>query len=83
MGIMMDEPSEPKTDQTRKAVAILVACIVQTLAEADATLQKTFLAKLEKVHQDVRDQMGTDCLETLTWVRKILAADDFRSILHH
>ena len=75
----MAEPFESPTDQTKMAAAILVACVVQTLGESDATFQRRFLDRLENVYHDVRDRMGTDCLETLTWVREVLQSGDLPS----
>ena len=71
---------ESPTDQAKMAGAILVACVVQTLGEFDATFQRRFLDRLENVYHDVRDRMGTDCLETLTWVREILQSGDLPSM---
>ncbi len=71
---------ESPMDQTKMAGAILVACVVQTLGELDATMQRRSLDRLEKVYADVRDRMGTDCLETLTWVRELLQSGDLPSL---
>ena len=76
----MAEPFESPTDQTKMAAAILVACVVQTLGESDATFQRRFLDHLGNVYDDVRDRMGTDCLETLTWVRELLQSGDLPSL---
>ncbi len=72
----MAEPFESPTDQTRMAAAILVACVIQTLDEFDPTVQRRFLDRLENAYDDVRDRMGTDCLEALIWVREILQSGD-------
>ena len=72
----MAEPFESPTDQTRMAAAILVACVIQTLDEFDPTVQRRFLDRLENAYDDFRDRMGTDCVETLTWVREILQSGD-------
>lgn len=80
MVIMMEESFESPTDQTKMAAALLVACVVQTLGESDATMQRRFLERLENVYHDVRDRMGTDCLETLKWVREILQSGDLPSL---
>ncbi len=76
----MAKPFESPTDQTKMAAAILVACVVQTLGEFDATFQRRFLDRLENVYDDVRGRMGTDCLEALTWVRKFLQSGDLPSL---
>ncbi len=70
---------ESPTDQTKMAGAILVACVVQTLGEFDATFQRRFLDRLKNVHDDVHDRIGADCLETLTWVREVLQSGDLPS----
>ena len=76
----MAEPFESPTDQTKMAAAILVACVVQTLGESDATVQRRFLDRLENVYHDVCDRMGTDCLETLIWVREIIQSGDLPAL---
>ncbi len=76
----MAKPFESPTDQTKMAAAILVACVVQTLGEFDATFQRRFLDRLGNVYDDVRDRMGTDCLEPLIWVREFLQSGDLPSL---
>ena len=68
---------EAPLDQTKMGVAILAACIVQTLGESDTTLQKRFLDRLKMAYGEVHDQADTDCLETLIWTREMLQSGDF------
>ena len=79
----MADAFDSPINQTKVGAAILIACVVQTLGESDAALQRRFLDRVGKAYQDVRDQAGLDCLELLTWVREMLEADDFGTTLHH
>ena len=74
-------PFESDLDQTKMAVAILTACIVQTLAGSDPPLKGRFLHHLGKSYQEARDHLGTDCIETLAWTREILQTRDLGSLL--
>lgn len=68
------------TNQTKLGVAILGLCVVQTLAESDATLKERFLAHLEKAYDDARDQADPHCLELLMWIRQMVEADEVGDI---
>jgi hypothetical protein len=68
----------PKYDlfHVRRGVAVLAACIVQTLNESDPTFQKRFLKRLERAYDQIRDETEGDVrqeLELLSCVRELLA----------
>lgn len=60
---------------TKRGVAILATCIVQTLDESDPTYQERFLKKLKAAYHEVRDNSEHDdipTLELLAWTRSFL-----------
>jgi hypothetical protein len=60
--------------QAERGVAVLVACLAETLSESDPTFKERFLKKLEKWYQDFRDgkAAGMPEMELLSWTRDIL-----------
>jgi len=71
---------EPLTDlhQSKRGLAVVIACLVQTLNETDPTLQERFIARLEAAHRELRNNPPTSdknnhmALEPLSWVRQFL-----------
>jgi len=67
--------------QLKSGVAVLAACIVQTMRDYDETLATRFLARLDQAYQKLRDDPdrgeGIDDLELLTWVRHLVTGYDF------
>jgi len=61
--------------QIKRATAVLVTCVVQTLDESDDTAQARFVKRLEDAYallRDDPDQGGIHVLEMLSWVRELL-----------
>ena len=67
-------PKANPIDQTRYALATLVACLVRALADGTDGLQTRFEANLVKAYDEVREQelSHIGVLETLNWTREIL-----------
>lgn len=59
---------------TKRGVAILATCIVQTLNESDPTFQDRFVDRLGLAYREVRedDTPTLDRLELINWVRELL-----------
>ena len=66
-------------NHTKKGVATLVACIVQTLNESDPSFQDRFLTRLAGTYEGLRDSEIASIheLELLTYTREILAGSGF------
>ncbi len=56
--------------------AVLVTCVVQTLADSDPTFRRRFLKRLEKASTEmVKDPRVTvHTLEELAWAKQLLTA---------
>jgi hypothetical protein len=54
--------------------AVLVTCIVQTLAESNSTFQARFLNRLERAYRELREdpKATLHTLAELSWVRELL-----------
>ena len=66
---------DPELQHSKNGVAILAACLVQTIAEVDVTFQDRFLARLEAAYLALRDNTDGDVrneLELLTWTQTLL-----------
>ena len=63
-------------DQTKAAVAVLIACIVQILGESDSSFQERFERRLDDWYNAIRDRTpahfgdGLKILEMLSWARE-------------
>lgn len=69
--------SGPLTDlhRAKRGVAVLTACVVQTLNESDPSFERRFLERLTKAYYELRDSSEGDViqeLELLTWTRELL-----------
>jgi hypothetical protein len=56
-------------------VAILTACVVQTLNESDPSFEDRFLERLSRAYQELKDNHEGDViqeLELLAWTRELL-----------
>jgi len=61
--------------RAKRGVAVLAACIVQTLNESDPSFQERLLKRLEDAYLALRDESGSSAieeLELLSWTREIL-----------
>ena len=61
-------------------VAVLAACIVETMNDSDPTFQSRFLKKMTEAYYKLRDDTPGDQIEQmelLTWVRSFLIGLDF------
>lgn len=62
--------------QSRRAVAVLVACVAQTIRESDPTFEERLLLRMEKAYFELRDNpvLGDELptLELLSFVRELL-----------
>ncbi|MCR5874397.1 hypothetical protein LRS10_09600 [Phenylobacterium sp. J426] len=60
---------------SKRGVAVLATCIVQTLNEGDPTFQERFLKKLTDAYYELRDNSEGDQrneMELLSWTRELL-----------
>ncbi len=69
--------------QSKRGVAAMIACLVQTLNETEPTFQARFLARLEAAYTELRDNpppasTNNDemAFETLSWVMELLTGWD-------
>jgi hypothetical protein len=61
----------------KSGVAILITCIVQTMAETDPTFQDRFLTRLARVYSELQEQTDSDIkheIEMLAWTHAFLTA---------
>jgi len=69
--------AEPKSDldRAKNGMAILSACIVQTMNDADPTFRDRFLERLSHAYSDLRNKAAGNVveeLELLSWTRELL-----------
>jgi hypothetical protein len=66
--------------RAKRGVAVLAACIVQTLNESDPTFQRRFLERLAQAYAEIKDDWpGPDViqeLELLSGTREFLTGFD-------
>ncbi|MCV3243766.1 hypothetical protein [Mesorhizobium sp. ZC-5] len=61
--------------RAKRGVAILAACVVQTLNESDPSFEERFLERLRRAYSELRDNTEGDViqeLELLSWTREYL-----------
>lgn len=61
--------------QIKSGMAVLTACVVQTLNESDRTAQERFLKRIERAYLEFRDHRPGDnqhVLEMISWTRELL-----------
>ena len=68
---------DPNSDQsqTKRGIAVLATCIVQTMNESDPHFQDRFLDHLSKAYGELRDNSDNEeveGMELLTWTRELL-----------
>ncbi len=59
----------------KKGVAVLGACVVQTLNESDPSFQTRFLERLAAAYRELKDNTDGDVqqeMELLAWTRSLL-----------
>ncbi len=70
--------TEDPIQNVKKATAILVTCIVESLSKTDDNFKDRFLSNLEysyaKIRQDTDD---LNALELLSWTRSMITGFDF------
>jgi hypothetical protein len=66
--------------RAKRGVAVLTACVVQTLNESDPSFQRRFVKRLEQAYHVIRDNETGEWegdtiqeLELLTWTRELLS----------
>lgn len=62
-------------DHLKKGVAVLGACVVQTLNESDPSFEKRFLERLARAYRELKDNTDGDVqheMELLAWTRDLL-----------
>jgi hypothetical protein len=65
--------------RAKSGVAMLAACIVQTLNESDPTFQDRFLERLSRAYRELKDNSEGDVIqemELLAWTRTLLTGFD-------
>lgn len=71
----MDSGQQPDLGPLKKGTAILIACVVQTLRESDASFETRFLDRLGKAYRLLKDDSEGDVhhqMELLAWTRELL-----------
>lgn len=66
--------------RAKRGVAILAACVVQTLNESDPTFEARFLEKLRRAYCELKDNSEGDVIqemELLSWTRELLTGFNF------
>jgi hypothetical protein len=65
--------------RAKRGVAVLVACIAQTLNESDPTFEERFVKKLDAAYSEVREHSSAELpgdpiheMELISWVRELL-----------
>ena len=65
--------------QSKRGLASVIACLVQTINETDPTFQGRFVARLETAYYELRDNPTSPhskndhmALESFMWVRELL-----------
>ena len=69
--------ADPKNDlhQAKRGVALLAACIVQTVNESDPSFQGRFLDRLSRIYRELKDNTSGDVMhemELVAWTREYL-----------
>ena len=67
-------------DHSMRGVAVVAACLVQTLNESDPSFQERFLERLGEAYYQFRDETDGDVKQELTlfaWTRSLLTGFDF------
>lgn len=66
--------------RAKRGVAILAACIVQTIDESDPSFQERFLKRLAASYRELKDNSEGDVIqemELLAWTRDYLTGWNF------
>ena len=61
--------------RAKRGVAILAACVVQTLNESDPSFEARFLERMSRAYRELKDNSEGDViqeLELLMWTREYL-----------
>lgn len=61
--------------RAKRGVAILAACIVQTIRESDPSFEERFLKRLAHLYRELKDNSDGDVIqemELLSWTREYL-----------
>lgn len=65
-----------EVDQIKSGIAVIAACLVETLSDTDPTFRERFLTHLANAYAKVRDDSEGDVLhelELLSWVREMVS----------
>lgn len=66
--------------RAKRGVAILAACVVQTLNESDPSFEARFLERLSRAYYELKDNSDGDVtqeMELLSWTRELLTGFNF------
>jgi hypothetical protein len=72
--------SDAELRNAKEGVAMLVACLVQTIQQTDNTFQERFLDRLGLAYNEVRNNSEGDqrhAMEVLSWPRELLTGFNF------
>ena len=75
---MTAEPTD--LHRAKRGVAILAACVVQTLNESDPSFQARFLERLARAYRELKDNSEGDVvqeMELLSWTRELITGFSF------
>jgi hypothetical protein len=75
---MADQTSD--LHRAKRGVAILAACVVQTLNESDPSFEARFLERMKRAYYELRDNSDGDVIqemELLSWTRELLTGFNF------
>lgn len=68
----MVEHFEDGLEQTKLAIAALVGCLVQTIAERDPEFKEDFDQRIKEMYGRMRDSDHLDALAVLSWTREAI-----------
>ncbi|AEG52561.1 hypothetical protein [Sinorhizobium meliloti] len=76
---MEDKDKRSDLHRAKLGMAMVSACLVQTLNETDPTFQQRFLKRMEAAYREMKDNTGGDVkeqLEALSWTMELLTGWD-------
>lgn len=76
----MPHPAEDQIHEAKRGAAVVAACIVRTLEDADPGFRERFLGRLGEAYGKLKDMPSQgdklDALEVVAWTRSLLTGFD-------
>lgn len=69
---MAEDDAEDGLEQTKLAIAALIGCLVQTIAERDPEFKESFDQRVKDMYGKMRDSDHLDALAVLSWTREAI-----------